>query len=99
MPVVGVLAESCSLVRYMGPNTYGLRRGRCSTPSAGSSRRCANLSRAAEKRVGFSGAQFFVLHALEEAPGLSLNDLAERTRTASELRLGRGGAADPRTAG
>jgi DNA-binding MarR family transcriptional regulator len=38
-------------------------------------------SRAAEKHVGFSSAQLFVLHALEESPGLSLNDLAERTRT------------------
>ena len=38
-------------------------------------------SRAAEKRAGLSGAQLFVLHALEEAPGLSLNQLAERTRT------------------
>lgn len=38
-------------------------------------------SRAAEKHVGLSSAQLFVLHALEEAPGLSLNDLAERTRT------------------
>jgi DNA-binding MarR family transcriptional regulator len=38
-------------------------------------------SRAAEKGVGLSSAQLFVLHALEESPGLSLNDLAERTRT------------------
>src|SRR4051812_21927931 len=38
-------------------------------------------SRAAEKRVGLSSAQLFVLHALEESPGLSLNELAERTRT------------------
>jgi DNA-binding MarR family transcriptional regulator len=38
-------------------------------------------SRAAEKRAGLSGAQLFVLHALEESPRLSLNDLAERTRT------------------
>jgi DNA-binding MarR family transcriptional regulator len=38
-------------------------------------------SRAAEKRVGLSSAQLFVMHALEESPGLSLNDLAERTRT------------------
>jgi DNA-binding MarR family transcriptional regulator len=38
-------------------------------------------SRAAEKRVGLSGAQLFVLQALGESPGLSLNDLAERTRT------------------
>lgn len=38
-------------------------------------------SREAEKRAGLSGAQLFVLHALEESPGLSLNQLAERTRT------------------
>jgi DNA-binding MarR family transcriptional regulator len=38
-------------------------------------------SRAAEKYVGLSSAQLFVLHALEESPGLSLNELAERTRT------------------
>jgi DNA-binding MarR family transcriptional regulator len=38
-------------------------------------------SRAAEKRVGLSGAQLFVLRAVGDAPGLSLNDLAERTRT------------------
>jgi DNA-binding MarR family transcriptional regulator len=38
-------------------------------------------SRAAEKRAGLSGAQLFVLHALAESPGLSLNQLAERTRT------------------
>jgi DNA-binding MarR family transcriptional regulator len=38
-------------------------------------------SREAEKRAGLSGAQLFVLHALEESPGLSLNELAERTRT------------------
>jgi DNA-binding MarR family transcriptional regulator len=38
-------------------------------------------SRAAEKRAGLSGAQLFVLHTLEESPGLSRNQLAERTRT------------------
>lgn len=38
-------------------------------------------SRAAEKRVGLSGAQLFVLQTLGESPGLSLNELAERTRT------------------
>jgi DNA-binding MarR family transcriptional regulator len=38
-------------------------------------------SRAAEKEVGLSGAQLFVLHHLAEAPALSLNDLAERTKT------------------
>jgi DNA-binding MarR family transcriptional regulator len=38
-------------------------------------------SRAAEKEVGLTGAQLFVLHHLAEAPALSLNDLAERTKT------------------
>jgi DNA-binding MarR family transcriptional regulator len=38
-------------------------------------------SRAAEKRVGLSSAQLFVLQTVAESPGLSLNDLAERTRT------------------
>jgi DNA-binding MarR family transcriptional regulator len=38
-------------------------------------------ARAAEKEVGISGAQVFVLHALARGPVLSLNELAERTRT------------------
>jgi DNA-binding MarR family transcriptional regulator len=38
-------------------------------------------SRAAEKQVGLSAAQLFVLHALAGAPARSLNELAERTRT------------------
>lgn len=38
-------------------------------------------SRAAEQRVGLSSAQLFVLRTLAESPGLSLNELAERTRT------------------
>jgi DNA-binding MarR family transcriptional regulator len=38
-------------------------------------------SRAAEKRVGLSGAQLFILRVAAEQPGLSLNDLSERTRT------------------
>jgi len=38
-------------------------------------------ARAAEKEVGLSGAQVFVLHALAWGPVLSLNELAERTRT------------------
>jgi DNA-binding MarR family transcriptional regulator len=37
-------------------------------------------SREAEKH-GLSGAQLFVLRTLAESPGLSLNELAERTRT------------------
>ena len=38
-------------------------------------------SRSAEKEVGLTAAQLFVLHALAKAPALSLNELAERTRT------------------
>jgi len=38
-------------------------------------------SRLAESRVGLSGARLFVLRAVAESPGLSMNDLAERTRT------------------
>ncbi len=38
-------------------------------------------SHEAESRVGLSGAQLFILRTVAEAPGLSLNELAERTRT------------------
>jgi len=38
-------------------------------------------ARAAERRLGVSGAQLFVLHALAEAPAQSLNELAARTFT------------------
>jgi DNA-binding MarR family transcriptional regulator len=38
-------------------------------------------SREAEKQVGLTGAQLFVLQKLAESPGLSLNDLAARTHT------------------
>ena len=38
-------------------------------------------SRATEKEFGLSAAQLFVLHALAKAPALSLNEVAERTRT------------------
>jgi DNA-binding MarR family transcriptional regulator len=38
-------------------------------------------SRWAEKHVGMTGAQLFVLQNLEDAPALSLNDLAARTHT------------------
>ena len=37
--------------------------------------------RTAERAVGLSGAQLFVLAELGRAPALSLNELAERTRT------------------
>jgi DNA-binding MarR family transcriptional regulator len=38
-------------------------------------------SRAAEKQVGVTGAQLFVLQKLAESPGLSVTDLAARTHT------------------
>ncbi len=38
-------------------------------------------SRDAERRVGLSGAQLFVLQKLDDGPARSLNELAERTRT------------------
>jgi DNA-binding MarR family transcriptional regulator len=38
-------------------------------------------SRAAENRVGLSGAQLFVMSALKKEPQLSINELAERTHT------------------
>ena len=38
-------------------------------------------SRWAEKHVGLSGAQLFVLQTLAESPAVSLNDLAGRTHT------------------
>ena len=38
-------------------------------------------TRVAERRLGISGAQLFVLHALSESPADSLNDLAARTFT------------------
>jgi DNA-binding MarR family transcriptional regulator len=38
-------------------------------------------SRLAESRVGLSGAQLFVLRTVADVPGLSMNELAERTRT------------------
>jgi DNA-binding MarR family transcriptional regulator len=38
-------------------------------------------SRAAEKQVGLTGAQLFVLQKLGESPAASLNELASRTHT------------------
>lgn len=61
-------------------------------------------SRQAEARVGLSGAQLFVLRTAGELPGLSLNELAERTRThqssvsAVVTRLAREGLVQKRTA-
>jgi DNA-binding transcriptional ArsR family regulator len=38
-------------------------------------------SRWAERHVGLSGAQLFVLQKLAETPAISVNELAERTHT------------------
>jgi DNA-binding MarR family transcriptional regulator len=38
-------------------------------------------SRAAEQRVGLTGAQLFVMQTLARHPQLSVNELADRTRT------------------
>jgi DNA-binding MarR family transcriptional regulator len=38
-------------------------------------------SRAAERRIGLSAAQLFVLRRLAETDGLSINELAEKTFT------------------
>jgi DNA-binding MarR family transcriptional regulator len=38
-------------------------------------------SRATEKEFGLSAAQLFVLHALANGPAMSINEVAERTRT------------------
>jgi DNA-binding MarR family transcriptional regulator len=67
----------------MGSNVY--RSSRDARDALDAIRRIVQAlresSRAAERRAGLSGAQLFVLHALAESPGLSLNQLAERTRT------------------
>ncbi len=61
-------------------------------------------SRLAESRVGLSGAQLFVLRTVAESPGVSLNELAERTRThqssvsAVVTRLAREGLVQKRAA-
>jgi DNA-binding MarR family transcriptional regulator len=38
-------------------------------------------SRRAEREVGLSGAQLFVLHTLADTPSISVNELAARTHT------------------
>jgi DNA-binding MarR family transcriptional regulator len=39
------------------------------------------FDREAQKRLGLSGAQVFVLEKLKEADGISINELADRTHT------------------
>ena len=65
----------------MGPNTYGLETRAVLDAFRRIVQGLRESSRAAEQRAGVSGAQLFVLQTLAEAPRLSLNELAERTRT------------------
>ena len=65
----------------MGPNVSSRDARECSTRSGASSRRCASRRARRRSAPGLSGAQLFVLRTLAESPGLSLNELAERTRT------------------
>lgn len=71
------------MVRYMGSHT--IHRAAETRAVLDSIRRIVRTlhesSRAAEKQVGVTGAQLFVLQKLAESPGLSLNDLAARTHT------------------
>jgi len=67
----------------MGPHISGLAAGQ-TRRILDSIRRIVQIlresSREAEK-LGLSGPQLFILRTLAETPGLSLNELAERTRT------------------
>jgi DNA-binding MarR family transcriptional regulator len=71
----------------MGTNTSNLRRSAAprTREVIDAIRRIVQAlresSHEAESRVGLSGAQLFILRTIAEAPGLSLNELAERTRT------------------
>src|ERR1700750_2387985 len=65
----------------MGSNTYGLETRAVLDAFRRIVQGLRESSRAAEQHAGVSGAQLFVLRTLAEAPRLSLNELAERTRT------------------
>jgi DNA-binding MarR family transcriptional regulator len=65
----------------MGPNTSSVHAREVLDAIRRIVQALRESSRAAEKHAGLSGAQLFVLQALAESPGLSLNELAERTRT------------------
>lgn len=88
----------------MGSNTYGLETRAVLDAFRRIVQGLRESSRAAERRVGVSGAQLFVLQTLAEAPKLSLNELAERTRThqssvsAVVARLARARLVERRTA-
>ena len=69
--------------QYMGPHTLSRRAQMRQILDA--IRRIVQAlhesSRQAERAVGLTGAQLFVLQKLAESPRLSLNELAERTHT------------------
>src|SRR5205814_5128834 len=69
---------------HMGSHTTG-RRTDVTRAAMDSIRRVVQAlrvsSRAAEQRVGLSGAQLFVLQRLAASPAMSINDLAEGTVT------------------
>ncbi len=65
----------------MGPNTSSLPARQVLDAIRRIVQALRESSRAAEKHAGLSGAQLFVLQALAESPGLSLNELAGQTRT------------------
>jgi DNA-binding MarR family transcriptional regulator len=71
------------MVIYMGAHT--ISRGHETRAILDAVRRIVRTlhesSRAAEKTLGLSGAQLFVLQKLADAPGLSLNALAGETHT------------------
>src|SRR5581483_3712391 len=73
-------------VHIMDPAKYmGTQRSEETQEILDSFRRIVRVlresSRAAEQRVGISGAQLFVMSALKKEPQLSINELAQRTRT------------------
>src|SRR5438105_26745 len=87
---VGAALDSMTAVLFMG--AMAQRRGKAATDRGSETRsildsirrivRALRLAdRAAEKRLGLSGAQLFVLHKLAVGPALSLNELADRTLT------------------
>jgi DNA-binding MarR family transcriptional regulator len=68
----------------MGSNTTGRRAGTTQEVLDAIRRIVQTLresSRLAERRLGLSGAQLFVLHKLAENPGCSVNELAAHTHT------------------
>src|SRR3954463_2640556 len=69
--------------RYMGPHTSDRAQDTRAVLDAVRRivRELHQSSRAAEKLVGVSAAQLFVLQKLAEFPGASMNELAARTHT------------------